>query len=186
MHAVSRDVTEFHSACLYMQLDSEQSFGEQPGPGSQSLPMDTGNGTAEPAAEGGGEAEGEEDAGADADEENETQEVRLVPVDVDGIDGGLDSALDRLFQALSDGAALNPDEEEDEEEDEGGFDMSGFYTAESFMADGQQPQMLSMEGATPEQLAMLERYDQMLDASANADGRFDDAEEEVEPARPAS
>ena len=28
MHAVSRDVSDFHSPCLYMQLDAEQSFGE--------------------------------------------------------------------------------------------------------------------------------------------------------------
>lgn len=49
------------------------------------------------------------------------------------------------------------------------------------MGDAPQQQMLSMEGATPEQLAMLERYDAMLEASANPDGRFDDPEED-EPA----
>ena len=124
-----------------------------------------------------------EDDDEEAGDEGDAPEVRLVPVDADQAQGGLDGALQRLFQALSDGAALNPDEDvsEEEEEDAGGFDMSGFYTAESFMGGGmggEQPQLLSMEGATPEQLAMLERYDAMLEASANPDGRFDDPEEE--------
>lgn len=28
MHAVSRDTSDFHSACIYMQLDSTHSFGD--------------------------------------------------------------------------------------------------------------------------------------------------------------
>ena len=120
-----------------------------------SLPMDTGNasgeGTAAGQAEGGEGGEGDEDyeEGECADEEGAAQEVRLVPVDASEAEGGLDGALERLFQALSDGAALNPDEEDEgEEEEEGGFDMSGFHSAETFM--GEEPQALSMATATPE------------------------------------
>lgn len=171
MHAVSRDVSDFHSPCLYLQLDAEQSFGFRdrealngpevrlrprtlggarfgwarvvsrhtpnrsrpacPACEQAALPMDTGNVAG--AAEGhvAEEEDGEEEDGKDdAADEDDTQEVRLVPVDVGELEGGLDGALDRLFQALSEGAALNPDEEESESEEEGGFDMSGFYTAE--------------------------------------------------------
>lgn len=159
------------------------------------------------------DSEGEHPSDAD---EGDAPEVRLVPIDVDEASGGIDGSLERLFQALSEGAALNPDEDESEEEDEAGFDMSGFYTAEyaflvhegnagdlacshpialktsrqihqtkslvstsrsTFMENGQEA-AISMDGATTEQLAMLARYDAMLEASNNADGRFDDPDEE--------
>lgn len=53
-----------------------------------------------------------------------------MPLDTDEAEGGLDGALDRLFKALSDGAALNPDDDGSDDEDDEAFDMSGFYSAE--------------------------------------------------------
>ena len=59
----------------------------------------------------------------DEEEDEESQEVRIVPLDPEP-DGGMDPALDALFEALSACAALNPDpgdeggEEEDEEEED--------------------------------------------------------------------
>lgn len=53
-----------------------------------------------------------------------------MPLDTDEAEGGLDGALDRLFKALSDGAALNPDDDGSDDDDDEAFDMSGFYSAE--------------------------------------------------------
>ena len=132
----------------------------------------------------------DDDNDDDGDDELETQEVRLVPLDVAG---GLDAALDGLFEALSACAALNPDEDESESEEDDGGDaedgverldgidgMEGMMDAQSFLA-----------AATPSQLAMLDRYDAMLDASSvetgvgnlivdNRDGRYDDADDDDE------
>ncbi|KAL1528437.1 hypothetical protein AB1Y20_009784 [Prymnesium parvum] len=187
MHAISRDTSDFPSACIYMQLDGEQRFGGiatgANGAESAGVPMDTGSAVGEVNSHTSGNDDDDENNDDEGEADgNEAHEVRLVPVDVDESSGGLDGALERLFKALSEGAALNPDEDPSDEEDDAGFDMSGFYTAESFAEDGQ-PQALSMEDATPEQLAMLERYGAMLEASANVDGRFDDPEEDEPPAR---
>jgi len=195
MHAVSRDKSQFHSSCLYLQLDGEQSLRELTGSrepvatASEGEAMDTGghvNGNG--AVAGAEEAGKEEEAAADDEEADEPlEEVRLVPIDAKEEEGGLDAALEALFKALSDGAALNPDDDDDDDEGD------GFFSAESF-AEGEgggnvleitngfgTEQMLSLEGATPEQLAMLERYDQMLEQSGslqvNNDGRYDDPEE---------
>ena len=107
----------------------------------------------------------DEDEEDEDEEDEEAQELRLVPLDPD-TDGGMDAALDRLFEALSECAALNPDPgaegEEGEEEYEDGEGEEG--------------------DATPEQLAMLARYDAMLDASSgNTDGRYDDPDEQAQP-----
>ena len=95
-------------------------------------------------------------------------------------DGGMDAALDRIYEALSECAALNPDPDaSDDEESEG--EGEGEEEDDELL----DPQALLGSQATPEQLAMLARYDAMIEASGgvpmdNADGRYDDPEEEGE------
>lgn len=216
MHAVSRDTTSFPSPCIYLQLDGQQKLADGPGPAANgAAPMDVSSGTdaANGAAATGAPAppppppmggEGAEDADEDGeengnDDEPEPQEVRLVPLGLEG--EALSASLDKLFEVLSECAALNPDDgDELDDDDEYGEDsddggaallLAASQGAEGFIGD---PQAM-LQAATPAQLAMLERYDAMLDASSvetgvgalqvdNADGRFDDPEEEAgAPAR---
>jgi len=190
MHAVSRDVSAFHSACLYMQLDGQHRIEARPAAAAAAppaangvAPMDVGeNMNGAVAADEGDEDNSDEEEGDEGDEE--TQEVRLVPLDVET--GGLDAALDGLFEALSACAALNPDDDDDESDEEGDDEgaierldglegLEGLVDTQSLLAS-----------VSPAQRAMLERYDDMLDASSvetgvgnlqvdNRDGRFDDA-----------
>ena len=166
MHAVSRDTTgSFTRPCIYLQLDGGHKLdlgashhGNGSSNGHAAAPMDVCDSR-------GGSAPGAEDEEDEDEEDEEAQELRLVPLDPD-TDGGMDAALDRLFEALSECAALNPDPgaegEEGEEEYEDGEGEEG--------------------DATPEQLAMLARYDAMLDASSgNTDGRYDDPDEQAQP-----
>ena len=118
--------------------------------------------------------------------------MRVVPV---GGEGGLDATLDRLFEALSACAALNPDADADDDSDddvevgaaeaegEGGYDEEAATALDPLAIE----QLLDTSSLDPAQLAMLQRYDAMLDASGGvpafadeADGRFDDAEDEEE------
>lgn len=100
LHAVSKDLTNFHSECLYLMIDV-RFFDSEGTPTPESSDMDN-------------EDEIDEDTGM--------TEVRFVPEDK--------THLDSMFQAMSDCQALHPDpedndspnEEEDEHGDEGGGD----------------------------------------------------------------
>ena len=105
----------------------------------------------------------------DAEEEDDEswQELRLVPEVAEG-QSAADAMLGAIYTALCECAALNPDEDDGvEDADDGGDDA--FF-------DPSNPESM-LASATAEQLSMLDRYDAMLDGSAGADGRFDDADE---------
>ena len=107
----------------------------------------------------------------------------------------MDATLERLFSALSACAALNPDPDDSDDEDEGTFagdfdgEEGGAVSGIQGFEAGDDPQAL-LAGASPAQLAMLARFDAMLEAQEaqnpsgsdgepqNRDGRFDDAEDE--------
>lgn len=177
MHAVSRDTAGFHSACIYLQLDADDKI-------DVSEPPTNGSATPQPMETDGGE-ESEAD---DEDDEDAAQEVRVVPV---GGEGGLDATLDRLFEALSACAALNPDAADGDESDEfepievGGAPADEYSDDAATALDPRALQeMLDTSSLEPAQLAMLQRYDAMLEASGgvpavdNTDGRFDDADDD--------
>ena len=202
MHAICRDTSDFRAPCIYLQLDPEHNLGGLTFMG-EAAPAVTGNGAAAAAgngvdgheckrqrgggdgadAEGAGssaaadgmEQDGEEDGEEEDDEDDESdetwQEIRFVPEVAEGGDEAADAALGAIYSALCECAALNPDsdasDEEEGEEDAADFDMGNPEEA--------------LANATESQLSMLERYDAMLDSSA--DGRFDDADEpDEEPA----
>jgi hypothetical protein len=198
MHAVSRDTSSFHSPCIYLQVEAKGRFSSatQGSSANGTAAMDTSGSHAN--GSGGHDSSGathDDDSEQDGDEDDdEAQEVRLVPLGAEG-DSALDAVLDRLYEALSECAALNPDpddgsdDEDDYELDEGADGLQGVVSLEGLEdASGWiDPQSL-LAGATPAQRAMLERYDAMLEASEletrvdtlrvdNSDGRFDDAEE---------
>jgi len=88
LHATSRDTTHFSHPCLYCQLDVEEEHNE-------------------------GDDEEGEDGEVDVNQINgevQYSEMRLVPQDP--------NTLSAIFDAFSQGAALNPDQEN---EDEGNF-----------------------------------------------------------------
>jgi len=157
MHAVSRDVSDFPHPCLYVQLDAEQNISEV------SDALRQGGGPAVKRQRQAGEAGEAPAEGEEAEDEVEPvdyQEMRLVPA------APSDAALDAMFKAMSEGAALNPDPDDGE-----GGDDDGFFADEDEL----------LAGVSAQQLSMLERYENMLAAPAEAadnDGRFDDAEEE--------
>merc|ERR1740139_851240 len=139
MHAVSRDVSDFPHPCLYVQLDAEQNISEV----SDALRQ----------AGGAGEAPAEGEEAEDEVEPVDYQEMRLVPA------APSDAALDAMFKAMSEGAALNPDPDDGE-----GGDDDGFFPDEDEL----------LAGVSAQQLSMLERYENMLAAPADAadnDGR---------------
>lgn len=199
MHAVSRDTSSFHSPCLYLQIDAEHKIsGSRAGANTissngTSVPMDLSDGGGAAAAVADG-ATKEEDESEDDEDEEAPQELRLVPVGAETDGAGIDVAIDRLFDALSACAALNPDPDDSEDEDEGTFagefegEDGAVLGIEGFEA-GDDPQAM-LAGASPAQLAMLARFDAMLEAQEsghpsggmaapqNDDGRFDDAEDE--------
>ena len=177
MHAVSRDTASFHSPCIYLQLDEGHTIA--------STTANRSDGAKPKAAEDGGapmDVEGGEEA-SEEDEEDEdeaAQELRLVPIAyAEAGDATLDAALDRLFEALSECAALNPDPDDSGDDDgDDGF----FFDGEG--GGGEDASLI--EGATPAQMAMLARYDAMLEASAAQsgaadDGRFDDPDDDAKP-----
>ena len=198
MHAVSRDTNSFHSPCLYLQLDAEHKVAGSgsltaaaaaPNGNGATAPMDVcdpqaanGNGAAAGATDCSDEEEDDED-----EDENEAQELRVVPLGAEADGAGIDAALDRLFEALSACAALNPDPDDSEDDDEtfageegeeGEEYADGAVVGIDGFAEGDDPQAL-LDGASPAQLAMLARFDAMLDASGNpVDGRFDDPDDE--------
>eukprot|EP00316_Scyphosphaera_apsteinii_P001225 CAMPEP_0119308302 /NCGR_PEP_ID=MMETSP1333-20130426/9926_1 /TAXON_ID=418940 /ORGANISM="Scyphosphaera apsteinii, Strain RCC1455" /LENGTH=308 /DNA_ID=CAMNT_0007312035 /DNA_START=104 /DNA_END=1031 /DNA_ORIENTATION=+ len=194
MHAVCRDTSDFSHPCVYLQLDPEQNLGElttaldfdqHSAKRARGHPIDTtqeGSCDATRTSDSAHQSVGDSTAGTEGGEEEEEedeeededawQELRLVPVaDGDGtgstgdeIDTA-DAALDVIYKALCECAALNPDPDDEldgEEEDE--LEGALLYNNEQALA-----------AATSEQLSMLERYDQML---ATNDGRFDDAEDD--------
>merc|ERR1719424_1075526 len=155
MHAVSRDTSDFPHPCLYVQLDAEQNISEV----SEALRQGGGPANGVKRQRGGGES----DEPADEAEPLDYQEVRLVPA------APSDATLDAMFKAMSEGAALNPDPDDGE----GDGDEGDFFADEDEL----------LAGVSAQQLSMLERYENMLAAPAEAaddDGRFDDAEEEAE------
>jgi hypothetical protein len=208
MHAVSRDTSSFHSPCLYLQIDAEHKIASATGAMTASMgsvtdvPMDVCDeppsvaATVGPGGEEKGDDDDADDDDVDDDEEEEAQELRVVPVGTEAGGAGMDATLERLFAALSACAALNPDPDDSEDEDEGTFDGdfdgeeggAAVLGAQGFEA-GDDPQAL-LAGASPAQLAMLARFDAMLEAQdmqnpsgggaepQNQDGRFDDAEDD--------
>jgi nucleotide-sensitive chloride channel 1A len=207
LHAVSRDTSIFESPCIYLQLDSEHkiasssssSNGSATGAsasvaasGDGSAPMDVYASAAVAGSSGEGARESEDDGDDDEEVEDEMQELRLVPVGPEPDGAGIDSALDRMFEALSECAALNPDldaDDDDDDDDCDGEDEGEFHGDELAMRmdDSLSPEAL-LESASPAQLAMLARYDALLDAlptedaaqpMTNADGRYDDPDEDA-------
>ena len=198
MHAVSRDTSTFPSHCIYLQLDAQHKLdGNETRAANGTAPMDVsaghsagtaGAGATGDVIEGQGEGQGEEE---EDDNDDAPQEVRLLPHDLSG--DALSGALDGLFEALSECAALNPDDgdellddDDDDDDDDGG---AALLLAASQGAEGFVDPQAFLHGATPAQLAMLDRYDAMLDESDvvaqvhelrvdNSDGRFDDPDDE--------
>jgi len=194
MHAVSRDTSgSFARPCIYLQLDGEHRLDLA----AAAPPAAATNGDAAPMDISGVEAADDDD---DEEEDEESQEVRIVPLDPEP-DGGMDPALDALFEALSACAALNPDpgdeggeEEDEEEEDE--FDDPEDDDGAVVGLSGADAQQALLAAASPDQLAMLARYDALLEESEtaaavgtmavadNSDGRYDDPDDD-EPSKPA-
>eukprot|EP00088_Acartia_fossae_P064277 TRINITY_DN7905_c0_g1_i2.p1 TRINITY_DN7905_c0_g1~~TRINITY_DN7905_c0_g1_i2.p1 ORF type:complete len:188 (+),score=50.85 TRINITY_DN7905_c0_g1_i2:58-621(+) len=91
VHAVCRDLTQFHQECLYLMIDVRL-MDQEATPTSSSA---------------GSDMEDNED-----ESEGGMTEIRFVPDDK--------NCLDRLFQAMNECAALHPDtDDSDAEEDEG-------------------------------------------------------------------
>ena len=131
MHAVSRDPESFARPCVYCQLDL-------PPAAPSFMCMDGGDaGEEEAGASADAEADEAEDGMAD-DPFDEVSEIRFVPAD--------DAAINAIFTAMSDGAALNPDPEEDAE------GAGEFVFDEAEVAQG-------VADLTPEQMRAMERWD---------------------------
>jgi len=105
VHAVCRDLTQFHSECLYLMIDVRL-MDQEMTPSSSSAGSDM----------------------EDNEEESEggMTEIRFVPDDK--------AVLDSLFKAMNECAALHPDTDDSEQEEEGGDeedenedDESGMY-----------------------------------------------------------
>ena len=193
MHAVSRDTTTFPEPCVYMQLAAHSKIqmsvthsGTMDLGGENGMDGSPRNATAADSGsqlvarvDGDMRAEGMSNAdNGDHYTEDEPQELRIVPLDV--ASDSMDTALDQLFQALSDGAALNPDPLDSESDnDDYANDMNGDDTDAALFDSNITPL-----DATPAQQAMLDKYDAMLGDSfdhamenlgvGNDDGRFDD------------
>lgn len=92
LHAVSRDLTQFHQECLYLMIDVR-------------LVDETGTPMSTPTSS---------DAGSDSEIEDESDggmtEIRFVPDDK--------NQLDTMFNVMSDCQALHPDEDDSAEDDE--------------------------------------------------------------------
>merc|ERR1712020_723505 len=91
LHAVSRDLTQFHQECLYLMIDVR-------------LVDETGTPMSTPTSS---------DAGSDSENEEDSDggmtEIRFVPDDK--------SQLDRMFAIMSECQALHPDEDDSGEEE---------------------------------------------------------------------
>ena len=192
MHAVSHDTSSFHSPCVYMQVEggSLPAVASSAGNGHGTQPMEVGADavTGREGKDGAGGDDGGDDDDDDDDDGEAVHEVRLVPLLQEG-SGSEEAALEAIYNALSECAALNPENDDDDsdewcgvEEDDGAI-ISGMA---EIGGDGEAP--MDREHMTSEQLAMLDRYDAMLDdastqaamaATHNEDGRFDDAEDDA-------
>merc|ERR1719422_359228 len=91
LHAVSRDLTQFHQECLYLMIDVR-------------LVDETGTPMSTPTSS---------DAGSDSENEEDSDggmtEIRFVPDDK--------TQLDRMFAVMSECQALHPDEDDSGAED---------------------------------------------------------------------
>merc|ERR1712029_150920 len=89
LHAVSRDLTQFHQECLYLMIDVR-------------LVDETGTPMSTPTSS---------EAGSDSENEEESDggmtEIRFVPDDK--------NKLDTMFNAMSDCQALHPDQDDSDE-----------------------------------------------------------------------
>jgi len=96
LHAVSRDLTQFHQECLYLMIDVRLVDEE-------GTPMSTPN------------TSGDDDSGNEESEGGMT-EIRFVPDDA--------ASLDAMFAQMSECQALHPDTDDsgDEEAEDGIFD----------------------------------------------------------------
>ncbi len=135
MHAVSRDPESFARPCVYCQLDL-------PPAAPSFMCMDGGDAGEEDEADAGAADDAEEaddaDNGMADDPFDSLSEIRFVPAD--------DAAINAIFTAMSDGAALNPDPEEDAE------GAGEFVFDEDEVAQG-------VADLTPEQMRAMERWD---------------------------
>jgi len=98
LHAVSRDLTQFHQECLYLMIDVRLVDEE-------GTPMSTPN------------TSGDDESGDEGDSEGGMTEIRFVPDDA--------SSLDSMFTAMSECQQLHPDTDDsisDAEEEEGMYD----------------------------------------------------------------
>merc|ERR1712029_50287 len=104
LHAVSRDLTQFHQECLYLMIDVRLVDEE-------GTPMSTPN------------TSGDDESGDEGDSEGGMTEIRFVPDDA--------SSLDSMFTAMSECQQLHPDTDdslsEAEEEEEGMYDDAEEY-----------------------------------------------------------
>ena len=161
VHAVCRDTTDFAHACVYMQLDPDA--GDLSELAAALATVDDSPAKRPRAAAAADVAAAEEESAEEEEAELAWRELRLVPELNDA--AAASAALDAIYQALCECAALHPDAEADgEEEVEDGGEEYGGYIDPADLAD-----------ATGEQLSMLERYDMLI---GEQDGRFDDAEED--------
>ncbi|KAJ3104099.1 hypothetical protein HDU97_009548 [Phlyctochytrium planicorne] len=115
IHAISRGSsgpTNPEPPCIYCQLGSATIMDERSPEARKVVEVGNGNGARADAATN----------ADDEDEEEETAELRIIPDD--------ERALDAIYQALSECAALHPDPDfnEDDEDEEGGGDW--IYSAE--------------------------------------------------------
>jgi nucleotide-sensitive chloride channel 1A len=162
MHAVSRGGGDggFDRPCIYAQVEGAPPDGVKTG-GEETEKEEE-----EEEEDGGG------GGGVGVDDFDEMTELRLVPTDP--------SALDDVFNTMSECAAMNPDDDDDDDDDGGGGGGGGgFYYDEAAVANG---------AGAAERAAALARLDALLvtdgdagdavDAAiANDPGRFEDDDE---------
>ncbi|KAJ1637366.1 regulator of volume decrease after cellular swelling-domain-containing protein [Pavlovales sp. CCMP2436] len=203
LHAVCTDLTDFVAPCLYLQVEkdagAERAQGERESGlapwlnGPQLHDGAAGGGVNGPDAADAGEGDDEAEAEAGDDDEGASAqaEVRFVPEDA--------GALEAIFRAMSECAALHPCDDEDDEDGEGddgeGYDGGmggGMYAS---LAAGEMPAgfITADTVLNASQQAMLDHFNSVLhvddkDLANDADpaagdlGRFDDAEAAAEGA----
>merc|ERR1711978_567561 len=101
MHAVSRDLTQFHQECLYLMIDVRLVDEE-------GTPMSTPN------------TSGDDDSEDEMESDGGMTEIRFVPDDA--------TSLDSMFAAMSECQQLHPDTDDSDSEaaeEEGMYDDAG-------------------------------------------------------------
>ena len=169
MHAVSRGGGDggFDRPCIYAQVEGAPPDGVKTGGEEKEKEEE------EEEEDGGG------GGGVGVDDFDEMTELRLVPTDP--------SALDDVFNTMSECAAMNPDDDDDDDDGGGGGGGGGFYYDEAGGFYYDEAAVANGAGAA-ERAAALARLDALLvtdgdagdavDAAiANDPGRFEDDDE---------